>query len=483
MGQSPDRSNGGRSTNRAVNFALIAVILSGAGYLLTPTREEDPPAEVAATLADPPEPVFAPNETGVLVGRLDVDALRVWCASAGLPPPPAVVSAEAAVARTLTDALRDAARRPSAASFGTMGMISEHLESHETAVAHFRRAATADAADFRWPYYLGCIYQVTGHTDEAFAAFEKVLDLNDAYPLTHARLGQLDLEAGRDEAAAARFARYVELQPRDSLGHVGLGRVAIRRGDFAGALRHLQEAVQWGANDFQCHYNLGRAYAGLGEEELSKRHFDICAKLPKGAWFHFRDPLDQALHASSGSVTSVIQEFERLKDSKDWPKLAALAERILEQRPDDTALLRNLALVYAKLGRFADADERIRRAVHRQPKDASLRLVRAQVLFLGKDYPNALSAADESLRLNESVPAAHSLRSRSLFVLGRKDEALTAMRRALALEPDSLQNTYLLAEMLLGTAQPDEAAVYYRKVLEIAPAHTGALAKLEQIGS
>ncbi len=432
--------------------------------------------------SDPPAPVYASNEEGVRRASVNAELLSAWCAAAGLPAPPVLDSAEPIVADTLIEALRNAARRPGAETFGRLGRISEHVKSHDSAIEYFKRAASADPGDFRWVYHLGCVFQITGQADEAIAAFEQVLDLNAAYEVTHARLGQLKLETNRDEEAAVHFRRYAELRPRDSLGHVGLGRLAIRRGDFETALNHLQEAMKWGANDFQCHYNLGRAYAGLGFEEPAKKHFAICKELPKGAWFKFRDPLAQELHASTGSISLAIAEFERLKNSEDWPRLAVLGERILLQRPADTALLRNLALIYAKLTRFDEAEEVIRRAIELQPSDERLHFALARVLFFAQDHKSALTAIENVLNLNPNDAAAHSIRSRCLFVVGRHGEAVTAMKRALELKPDSVESLYLLAEMLRQSGREPEAISYYERALELEPRYTPARERLRELG-
>ncbi len=478
-------SRRGRGIELAFDALLCVLIVTGLVYLVPNpggrAGQTDESTESLGSLREPPRLTYVTTEEGVRKARLDVVRLTAWCRSLGLPDPPRLESAEPAVGESLMEALVELAKDPCAATFGQMGKISENLECHDIAEEYFRRAAEADPQDFRWAYYLGCIQQLTGRNSEAIETFQKVIRLNPGYETSYARLGQLYLEAGQDDDAAWHLRRYIELRPEDSLGYVGLARVALRGQEHETALSYLRTGIQWGANDFQCHYYLARAYAAVGEDALARKHFAISEKLPQGAWFYPRDPLDQELHASADSVRLAEREFERLRGSGDWPKLAGLAERILTQRPGDAMLLLNLSRIYAKMGRYADAHAILDRAIEIRPQEAELRFTRAQVYFFAKDFEAAIRASDEALERDAAHPGAFSIRGRSLYVLGRNTAAAEAMRRSVELNRSDPSTALLLADVLRESGMSDEAAEYYETVLELDPGHTTARERLAEI--
>jgi tetratricopeptide (TPR) repeat protein len=174
-----------------------------------------------------------------------------------------VRDAEPAFAESLRGALLAAAVERTAPSYGLVGMLAESMEAHGAAEAWFRRAELADDRDHRWPYYLGCLYQVTGRPLDAADALGRARELEPGYAMTSARLGFLALEAGDPDRAAPLFARYTELHADDWLGLVGSARVALDRADATAALEFLRQATARGGDDFQVHRTLGRAYAAL----------------------------------------------------------------------------------------------------------------------------------------------------------------------------------------------------------------------------
>ncbi len=489
----PESHEGPRHTKRrrgpSVTDVILGVIVAaGAVYLLWPTSRPSWPDEamsvvprdLSVSLA-PPQPAYEGTADGMRVGHLDLDRLGAWCSARGLPPPPALPTCEPAVAEALTRALTAVSAARTAATLGTMGQVSESLDCHQSAEWYFQQAQDADPRDFRWPYYLGCVYQLTGRSDDALRQFHRVLELNAEYGMTHARLGHLHLESGDDESAENSFALYAEAVPRDSLGDIGLGRVALRRKDFAGALTHLQRAIRKTPSDFQAHYYLARAYAGLGERDRAKQHFDRSEKLPRGKWFKMRDPLDQAMHRVTGSTNSLITEFEQLQHSRDWTRLTGLAERIIEGRPSDTTMLGNLASLYRKQKRFDDAHASLDRALAQSPESNRLRTIRAEVLLAQSRLDEAIEIARTVVKVESNSAAAFTVLGRARYLQNRFAEAEPALRRAVELAPNDIGNAYVLAETLLRLGRREEAVTWYRKILDADPGFEPASRRMAEL--
>ncbi len=212
----------------AVNLVLLVVVIAGVAYMVSwpveqPARPESVESNAVATA--PPDPVYEIDEGAVRVAHIDTTELTRWCRSVGLPDPPEIPVAEAAVAEALLTAMHRAAETRSTEDYGVVGQVCESLDCPRTAREYFALATKKDPGDFRWHYYLGCLHQDAGARDDAIEAFLRVLQRNADYAMTHARLGQLYLEADRLDDAQQSLLHYEALQPTDWLGAVTLAQV------------------------------------------------------------------------------------------------------------------------------------------------------------------------------------------------------------------------------------------------------------------
>ncbi len=456
---------------------MVGAVLVIAGAVLLWSRREPPGADVPA----PPRAAVRVTEDGVRIAVFDLEALTAWCRDVDLPDPPRLREAEPVVADGLREALHQAVIAPGPETYGRVGQIAEGLDAHEAAEAYFRLAEKEDPGDFRWSYYLGCVYQETGRRDDAIAEFERAAEKNSAYPTTAARLGQLYLDSGRPDDARPQFERYDSARPDDWFGLVGLARIALSAGEPEQALELLTRAAERGPGDFQVNFQLGRTYTALGDREQAKVYFDRAEAAPQGGWFRMRDPLIDAMHDASSSVGELQTQFERLSGTGDWAMLADLGEQIVRRRSGDVRMLGNLAGFYRKLGRYDDAHDALDRGLAHGVDQIRLHNLRAEVYLAQKEYEPTIAATDSVLALNAEDPRALSVRARALTMLGRYPEAETWMRRSLDANPADLSNRVVLAEILLGQGREDDAMAVLREVLAAAPDHPYARERIRQI--
>ncbi len=459
------KAKGGRSASRPrrkIRWGAVVAILAGVGVAVgVALRDRSPEAD------PPPLAVTEVREGGVTVAVLDEVALTNWCRRHDLPDPPGVREVEPDFAAIFLQALESVAVERSAEAFGTVGMLCESMESHGVAEEYFARAEGEDPLDPRWPYYLGCLFQVTGRNDEARAALERSRERDAAYPMLHGRLGQLALEAGRLDEADAHFDEYERLRPDDGFGRLGKARVSMRRGEPETALANLEAAGQRGMRDFQFLRTLGSVYAALGREDDARQAFAASDGLPQGLWYRIRDPRDQALHEVGSPVAALQSEFERRGSSGDWAALADLAERILERRPADVRTMGNLVGLYRKLERYDDAHAMLDRAFATGGDELRLNLLRSETYLAAGEYAAAREAADRARTLEKESPRVWSLLGRALLMEGRTADAEAAMLRSLALAPDDVSNLLVLGEVRRIAGDPEGAAAAYRDVLKL----------------
>jgi tetratricopeptide (TPR) repeat protein len=425
---------------------LIAVIVTSLAYLaLGPVGPPDtiPPATgpSAPPASGPPAARYEQVADGARLAHLDLPALQRWCRDNDLPDPPALPTAEAAVADTLLEALERAARAPSAENLGHLGRVYASLDARAGAEACFARAAAADPDEFRWVYHQAIMVQETGRTAEAIPLLERAVTLDPDYPTTYGRLGHLCLELDRDAQAERHLLDYIERAPDDSLGYVGRAHTAA-----------------------------------------ATRHMEISRQLPQGQWFALRDPIETEVYSLTDSAHALMREFERLRGTSDWPRLAELAEGVIARRADDVLMMSNLAEIYRRQGRYDEALALLERARALAPDMPGLDVKRGALQLSLEQGGPALDAAERALAHDPEDAQAWSIKGRALWLLEQRDESEAAMRRSLELAPDEPSNLLMLAFVLESRGAADEAAERYRRVLQLVPGQPAATQALERLG-
>jgi len=144
----------------------------------------------------------------------------------------------------------------------------------------------------------------------------------------------------------------------------------------------------------------------------------------------------------------------------------------LARRSPQYGELGNLGLAQFMLGHFSEAEKSYRQAVALQPRNPLAILNLADACLLSGREREARSLYTQVLQLAEQDPSAgsdwqlSSVRAQSLAHLGRKDEAIAAVQKALQLAPDNPQAAYeaSLVYVLLGDG--NSARFNARRALE-----------------
>ena len=96
--------------------------------------------------------------------------------------------------------------------------------------------------------------------------------------------------------------------------------------------------------------------------------------------------------------------------------------------------------------------------------------LKADYLSMPELYERALASLDRALVLRPSFVEAHRSRASVLLSLGREDEAVTAVERALALDPGAASAYQTLGRVyFIGCGDFARAAEYYEKALALNP--------------
>ena len=181
-----------------------------------------------------------------------------------------------------------------------------------------------------------------------------------------------------------------------------------------------------------------------------------------------------------------------------WQDSVRLWTDAAEKGPGNGRAWMNAGLALMARGQLAEARRHFERARASNPGYAYV-YMNISVLEAHEGHLDAaLRAADEAVRLNPGLAPAHYYRGRVLEKLGRTEEAAAAYGQALAIDPRHLEASNALARLtpngassaealmqsgldaLYAQRKPEEAAAYFRKVLDRNPTHYGATYQLAE---
>ncbi|MGO1121051.1 tetratricopeptide repeat protein [Rhodovibrionaceae bacterium A322] len=151
------------------------------------------------------------------------------------------------------------------------------------------------------------------------------------------------------------------------------------------------------------------------------------------------------------------------------PAAAQMLHRLLDDNPTHAGALQMLGLMALQNGDLIEAVTRLRAAAQETPKDAALLTNLAIALSsVGQE-----EEAEETLlqAIDTAVPfaPAHFNLGELLCRLGRADEAVEHLEKALALDPKDQRPAHILVPALLESQQPAKALDLARSLLEEDP--------------
>jgi tetratricopeptide (TPR) repeat protein len=201
--------------------------------------------------------------------------------------------------------------------------------------------------------------------------------------LDHDRAGAAHLVAGRLDEAEARLRLALEYSPDFAEAHANLGLVALARGHLREAERSLRTAVALDADLAIAWSDLGVVHERLGDEDPAR--------------------LDEA--------------------RRDY-------EAALAIEPGQTGARRNLGLLLARLGRFAEARAHLLRLLELTPDDAEAAGVLAWC-ELRLDRPQAaMTRADAALEVDPDAASPRLVRGVARAQRGDLEGAAADLSRA-----------------------------------------------------
>ena len=286
---------------------------------------------------------------------------------------------------------------------------------------------------------LGLALFESGRHEESLAALERALALDPAAPSAGEiamAAGRAALEAGRLDAADAHFRRAAELEPASPAPLTELSNLLSARGRRAEAEHYLRRARDARSDDPVALHVIGEGLRTAGRRDEALASYREAVRI---------DPGFAPAHVGIGAALLDAQRYaEALESLERGISLGADAPTAATAH-----YLAGRALL--GLGRDDDAAAHFERAIEREPNHAEALDHLALWRFGRQEYEQALALYRAHANLVPDDPTVHANTGVTLYFLGRSEEALASLERALQLDPTH-ETARRLATDLRGTA-------------------------------
>ena len=368
-------------------------------------------------------------------------------------------------------------RPDSAGALANLGRALIHFGQLEEAERHLRRAVRIDPRSATAHQNLAEALRKQERYAEAVESYRAVLAIEEEFALAHAGMGMALFRDGLHAAALDAMARALALQPSlptAAVLHLHMGRAARELGRLPEAAAYLERAAEIDPDRIDPLLDLASLRIAQGRSADAERtlrnlrnsratdpvalHNVAEALRAQGRYAEAIASYRAALQAKVDFAPAYAGLGIALFQSERFEEAIAALQQALTLQPDlpisGSSLHVILGRAAQRLGR-ADATEHFEQAVRNDPRDREALDRLAMARFGQERYEEALALYRTMAELEPDNALTHSNLGATLYHLGRMDEALASMERALALDPD-LEAARFGREHLRRSATPQD---------------------------
>lgn len=282
----------------------------------------------------------------------------------------------------------------------------------------------------------------------------------------HAEFVKDLLRQKRLDLALAEALRFAESGARDPDAAITLAAIENEAGAFGDAARDAQALEEQpdlpGAQRASAAAIAGLAYEGLGQLQQAAEHLRRATELAPTR----EDPylalariyenqqkskraleiLEQARRQIPGSPNVSVALGAQLVSAEQYQAAVQILAALIQSAPDQFAAYPKLAEAYRNLGEPARATGTLRRLAQRKPDYPMLHVVIAQSMLDEEsiDYSGVLKELALAEKASPADYDVHYLRGKVYLATDQYQQAVDALRRAIAIRPDEAGAYYQL---------------------------------------
>lgn len=296
--------------------------------------------------------------------------------------------------------------------------------------------------------------------------------------------------AGSTQPTPSRIDRlwqYLEADPSNASLLRDIAREGMSTGAFDQALKALDKLQELQLSDANDEAAAIHALLKLGRVEAAcERGLHACERWPDDgavrvetsrALLNMRR-FDEVLTHCSGdfddpALAQMAGEFklQALWHQGEVDAAAELAAYLVKAFPDNPRLVAQYSALLYDQEHAKEAFEAARQAYSLSPQHAYAALhVLASERLLNRDISGAMKFVDEAQRVRQDDGRVWLLKGSAQLMLGKVDEAIGDLKRALAIFPDHPGSHLTLAWVYITRGELDEAEATVHNAIEASPA-------------
>ncbi len=320
---------------------------------------------------------------------------------------------------------------------------------------------------------------------EALEEISAAIEINPHNASWHCNRGYILDQLERFDDAIKAYEHALDIDPNDREAMTALGVDLTRTGRCARALDIFEECARQ-FPDFEpnyCHRIV--TYAEMGQHEKSEEMFYLAQQLTEECphcYYNIaisladREQWDRAIWCWEKTLEldpqyvgakARVAEAYRAKGDFSAAKEYYLAE--LREDPGDVELLAELADLLLEMGENDAGREKYRQIIELDPENAEAYAALGQLAVAEGEYEVALDCLQTAHQLDEQCPGLHQYLGEAYLRLGRHSDARYHLDLALQRNPDNRHALMSMGNCLLETSRPTQAAVFFRRLIELEP--------------
>ncbi|HUG44878.1 MAG TPA: tetratricopeptide repeat protein [Acidobacteriota bacterium] len=337
------------------------------------------------------------------------------------------------------------------------------LERFEESVSSLSRYVDAEPSDPQGRHMLANAYLAMDQPEKAKPQLQKLTELEPKSPTAWFQLGRV-----YGLLAESTFERLEQRAPDSAYWLALIGDSQLSRGEFRSAFFFYRKALEKHPKMRGIHVALSRIYRETGNEEWARQAEEkesslglpdcekeavVCAFL-QGDFLRTLE-LAGKIDGPEGDYWSV-QAYNQLA-SEAFAQLGGL--------PSSFELHSIAAEIHQNQGRFLEAARDWRQALERRPEDRSAKTGLAFALFFSRNYDEAEPLVDELLADSPDDPQLNYLAGAMRLNREEPEASLEYLNKAVRLDPEDLSARSSLGRALLALGRQEEAVPHLEKAL------------------
>lgn len=366
-----------------------------------------------------------------------------------------------------------------------LGIIALEAKTKQEAKEHFQQAIALNSSFERAYLKLVALSEEEQEPEQAIKLLEKYLkEINPHHREFRLRLVRLYISQHKTEEALGHLDYLLQQNPEDLHAQVRKAQIYGEMGNFPAAIEELNAILRVRPNELRVRDFLGLLYEEMKDYDRAIQMYQANVQM---------DPtfFDSILHLGFVSyrlkrneeALSYLEEAVKLNPKRPEPYLLlgltyfqmekyqeakAKLEEGIHQDPSNAELHFNLGTAYDKLNHFDEVVREMEQTLELDPEHADA------LNYLGYSYADRGIKGEKALSLTQRAVAlkphngyyVDSL-AWALYKLGRIDEALETIQRAVSLVSDDPVIYEHLGEIFLRREERDKARAAWLHSLQL----------------